>query len=365
MTAAKRFPELDSLRGLAAFAVIGYHLVRQLRFPEGAAWNAMSAAISFNGHGGRLGVIFFFVLSGYLITQRMLLEHRAGRFGFRRFMVRRALRIWPLYYAVLVLGFAVIPWAMHVAGHAVPELPPWWLYALFLANFSMLHCGDPMVGTLGVQWTVAIEEQFYLCWAALLVLVRHERVFIACVALIAVGSIAHATWTDDRASFFHLFSNLRYLAVGALLGALVARRREQVAQAIGRVSAPLRGAGVVLLPIVLFALFVWAGYNPQRVALCDAIAVLGFCLLLIERSFAAPGMLRLDAIRPLPWLGERSYGLYLLHMPAIALARWATDAKPEAAWMAAIMAVVLAIVFADIAYRIIERPFLRMKARFS
>ncbi len=365
MTTRQCYPELDSLRGLAALAVMGWHLTRELSFPTDALAEGIRVAIGFNGHGGRLGIIFFFLLSGYLITMRMLREQREGRFRFGRFMARRALRIWPLYYAVLVLGFLIIPLLTRLMGQPVTEGAPWWSYALFLANFSMIHHGDPVIGTLGVQWSVAIEEQFYLGWALLLLLVRREWLFTACIAVLAMAALAYAWSSEPRAAYFHLFGNLRYLAAGSLLGVWMAHSEERIMERVMRIPAALRGAFVVLLPLLAMALCRWAGFDPSRMAMTDGILVLGFCALLLERSCADDRVLRLDSWRVLPWLGERSYGLYLLHMPAIALARWATGAEPGLCMAAAPLAVLLSVLLAAASFRWVERPFLRLKSRFA
>jgi len=360
-----RFPELDSLRALAALAVMGWHFTRELPFPNTPLADTVRGLFGFHGHGGRLGIVFFFLLSGYLITWRLLGEWRRGRFSLLRFLARRALRIWPLYFAVLVVGFAFIPMITRFAGTPVVEDAPWWLYALFLANVSMLWHGDPAIGTLGVQWSVSIEEQFYMLWPLLLLLLRRPWLFIAAVAIIVLLSHCFAMNADARTAYFHLLGNLRYLGLGALLGALITLRGDAVEGLVRRVPAIIRNAFIVLMPLSVMLLYAWAGDLPPRVVVSDSIAIGAFGLVLLERSFASTGMLRLDAFKPLPWLGTRSYGLYLLHMPAIALARWITAADPSSAAAAIALAVLFSCLFADLGYRLIEQPFLRMKQQLS
>lgn len=363
MPTHRRLPELDSLRGLAAMAVLGWHIARELPFPKDPWAEGLQMAIGFNGHGGRFGIIFFFLLSGYLITWRILQEHGAGRFRLGRFLLRRALRIWPLHYAVLLIGFVLIPFLSGINGHAISEQAPWWLYALFLANFSMLWHGDPSIGTLGVQWSVSIEEQFYLLWPMLLMLLNRTRLFMAAIAIIVIASHGFAMASDGRTAYFHLLGNLRYLGLGAIIGVLVHDRGIAVAGLMESLPKALRSVFVVILPCVLFLISAWAADAPRRLTVLDGLAIGGFCLLLLERTYAGKGMLRLDAWKPLPWLGERSYGLYLLHMPALAMSRWLTDEDPKMALAAVLLTLLLSCVFADASLRWIERPFLLLKDR--
>lgn len=365
MSAQQRLPELDSLRGLAASAVFIWHATREIPSPEGLIAHNVRVVMGFDGHGGRLGIVFFFLLSGYLITIRMLRERREGRFRLGRFMARRALRIWPLYYVVLILGFVAIPLLTRMIGDPVSESAPWWMHALFLANFSMLHHGNPDIGTLRVQWSVAVEEQFYLLWGLLLPLVRTERLFVGCISVLLIGSIAFAGYSDSLSKYFHLISNLRFLAAGSLLGALMVWQGEVIMNRINRISPSLRGAFVKLLPLAVLLLCLWMHGSPLRMAFANTVIVIAFCALLIERSAARDGVFRLDNWRLLPWLGERSYGLYLLHMPAIALARWITGRDEQLALVTLLLAALLSCLFAHIAYRLVEQPFLRLKDRLA
>lgn len=361
----QRLPELDSLRGLAASAVFIWHATREIPSPGGFFAHHVRVALGFDGHGGRLGIVFFFLLSGYLITIRMLRERREGRFRMGRFMARRALRIWPLYYIVLVLGFVAIPLLTRMIGDPVTESAPWWMHALFLANFSMLHHGNPDIGTLGVQWSVAVEEQFYLLWGLLLPLVRTERLFVGCVIVLLIGSTAFAGYSDSLTAYFHFISNLRYLAAGSLLGVLMVSHGNVIMDRINRIPPGIRGAFVKLLPLAVLLLCLWMHGAPLRAALGNTVIVIAFCVLLIERSAARDGVFRLGNWKLLPWLGERSYGLYLLHMPAIALARWITARDEQIALLTLLLAAMLSCLFAHVAYRCIEQPFLRLKERLA
>ena len=105
----------------------------------------------------------FFVLSGFLITG-ILVDTKRSEGYFKNFYARRCLRIWPLYYSVLFFMFVVVPLLSPSVGSiVVARSSPWWAYPFFLQNFLVYHSASA-AGPLGVTWSVAIEEQFYVVW---------------------------------------------------------------------------------------------------------------------------------------------------------------------------------------------------------
>src|SRR5205085_9627779 len=111
---------------------------------------------------GNLGVNFFFVLSGFLITYLLIEEKKlTGKIHIGNFWIRRILRIWPLYFACVFIGFVLFPFAKHMAGGTSAETADPWYYLAFINNFDYIKKGLPDSPGLGVLWSVAIEEQFY------------------------------------------------------------------------------------------------------------------------------------------------------------------------------------------------------------
>ncbi|HEX9393047.1 MAG TPA: acyltransferase, partial [Gemmatimonadales bacterium] len=199
--AGSRLPALDGLRAVAVFTVMIYHF-------------------GINAVPGDLGVSAFFVLSGFLITWLLLKEHGAtGDVSLRQFYTRRVLRIFPAYYAFIVLTYA----ADHLRGQAWPPgLAPSALF--YLVNyFNALH-GHPTT-SIAHAWSLGIEEQFYLLWPLLLlVLLRGgvARVARALVILIVVvvawRCVLLLGLHVDRAYLYNAFdTRFDNLAVGCLL----------------------------------------------------------------------------------------------------------------------------------------------------
>ena len=239
-------PALDGVRAVAVLAVIVYHL--------GYPWMP----------GGFLGVDVFFVLSGYLITTLLLLEHDgAGRINLRAFWFRRARRLLPAVFLMLLF----VTW--HVAVTAPPFERPWrrqdilWtlIYGAnwhFIASdqgyFAQFTSASPLRHT----WSLAIEEQFYLFWPALLLVVcsRGRRaVAILCGAGI-VASVAASMWlfnpADPSRSYYGTDARMHELLIGALLAAVAGAASPRHARTAWapRVAAALGG-------LALLSGFVW------------------------------------------------------------------------------------------------------------
>jgi len=358
-SSAPHWPALDGLRGLAVAAVIAYHL----------------------GHvpGGFLGVDLFFVLSGFLITSLLLREHtRSGRIDLRRFWERRARRLLPALAATLVavvvaarvgLDHTRLPalrWdALTTAGYVAN-----WRYAW--APASGYFAADP--SPLRHTWSLAIEEQYYVVWPLVVVGVlalagrrggARARV-VGAVALAGAGASTawmalHAgDWSTDR---LYLGTDTRLAAplAGALLACLLHHR----SGADGTPVPPRRGAlprwapsaltGVAVAGLALAVAVVHAedGWMYRGgflgVAALAAAAVAGG---VADGNGSAA---RLLAARPLRWVGERSYGLYLYSWPTQVVAE--AQGVDGAALTALTLAVAVPVAAAS--YRWLEMPVRR------
>jgi peptidoglycan/LPS O-acetylase OafA/YrhL len=189
-----KLPGLDGLRALAAVAVFVDHAEQTQEWVGGNAWdgNQMTSL-------GRQGVEVFFVLSGFLITRLLLRERdHTGTVSLPRFYARRTLRIWPLYYLVVLLAWVALPWAVHLLPAQVqalcalqtrtmgspgdPRLP---LYLLFLANFSFWLCPHVLCGAH--LWSLGVEEQFYVVWPVVFRWTRRPLLVFGAIVAAKVG----------------------------------------------------------------------------------------------------------------------------------------------------------------------------------
>jgi peptidoglycan/LPS O-acetylase OafA/YrhL len=364
--AGGRLSGLDGLRGLAVTLVVVYHL-----FPPALT-------------GGFIGVDIFFVISGFLITGLIVAEHeRTGRFSPGRFWVHRARRLLPALVP-LVLVSCTAAWL--IGGDVLVGLG-WKLLgtATFGYNWvsmathsSYFDSSQPEL--LRNLWSLAVEEQFYLLWPLLLLALlrlRHPRLRLAVVLLLAAAS---AVWmgalfragTDPTRVYFGSDTHSFGLLIGAALALLLRARSAGTAPDAGRPTAPT--AGRTVRP--------WAGAGALAALLAaaiwmpdDATATYRGGLVLVSLLAAvviwagiAPGRFgrMLDA-RPLRYLGERSYGLYLWHWPLLVLIQLVDPfgRGPGAVALTGLLSLLLALGAAAASYRWLESPIRRLGLRGS
>jgi len=307
-------PALDGIRGLAILMVMLYHLA----LVPGARGldRAWSAVASF----GWAGVDLFFVLSGFLITG-ILHEAQGSRHYFRNFYARRTLRIFPLYYAVMVLLLVVLPRLPHPQAArygAIGGEQVW--YWTYLSNFAigLRHAWD--LGSLDVSWSLAIEEQFYLLWPAVVLLLGRRPLMGLCAAIVAAALLTRTALTlgGGHPIAITVLTPCRMdgLAVGAFL-ALAVRGPGGVAALVPRARL-----GAVLSLLLLVPLFLAQG--PKWGVVRGVGQMIGYSLLsvfygcVLLLAVARPGrgpLNRLFAHGFLTTFGRYSYALYLFHLP--------------------------------------------------
>jgi peptidoglycan/LPS O-acetylase OafA/YrhL len=392
-------PELDGVRFFAFFSVFIFHggipqivawvntLARPLTpfLPAALVTSPPQVGFAVRSNGW-VGVQLFFVLSGFLITSLLLREEaRFGRIDLRAFWIRRILRIWPLYYFTLLIGFFLLPlalglrpgdagWSQLLNRHLLP-------FSLFLGNWSMAIRGPTPFDELMILWSVSVEEQFYIL-APLLILFVPRAARMPLVLLL----IAWAVWTRvPNASAvlkqaitpvhfqFSTITQLDTLLAGVLLALwLVPSRPGPV---LRRVAAALQW--VVPLGIIAIAIRPGLGHpwtpslgrrDPWVVTAEFAAIWLVFATLIAVVSIHDGWMRRLLAWRSFVWLGRISYGLYMYHILGIRLAEALFFRLP---WFAnkeifqSFLAFGLTVVLASASYRLLERPFLRLKGRWT
>lgn len=341
--ATRHFPNLDGLRFLAIVAVLWHH-GRHL-FPETVSAGPKILAYGF------LGVDLFFVLSGFLITT-LLLRETAGR-GFvdiPDFLRRRALRIMPLYFSVVtVISLYYI--VLRGRSEYMEALP---FYYLFMPNF--LREDIPL---LSPTWSLGVEQQYYLLWPLLMVVVPNRRLAMVLGLLIA-GNVAAASGLVpvapvDVGPLLLRLPNATYapILMGSMLAVLL-DREESFHRLYRHLSHPM-AASLLLLAIVLAVTIL-----PD-----DLKGLPNFGVHLLMCGLMGAIVIRPDNLmapflqsRPARRIGEISYGIYLLHLIALHIAGMlGVMDRTLTFWLYVLLSVVLA----EISFRTLEAYFLRLK----
>ncbi len=344
-------PALDGLRALSIAAVLLYHDDELIP-------------------GGYLGVDVFFVLSGFLITSLLFKEwHETGRIVLRRFYLRRALRLFPALAALLAVGMAFVlvfphaPQAPHVLKGVGYSL-------IYMTNWASVR--DPsLLGPLGHTWSLAVEEQFYLIWPILLIvllrLTRGRWTLIAATIGLALASSVWRLFLLSRGSTpWRLYVGTDTRADSLLLGCVAAfvLARPGVAGFIGR-SRRLRlaalGAAILLLALMRRTSLEWVGYGRGMfLVVAVAAALIAVVVAASSPDWAITSLLSMP---PLVWMGRLSYSLYLWHFPIYGLMKPGRFGGGIVAIR--VGRIVAAFAVAAVSYYAIERPFLRLKKRIS
>ncbi len=344
--------ELDGVRGIAALMVIVFHFFQMNPMSSGWLARRLQAATIL----GQTGVTLFFVLSGFLIT-RILLASREQPHFFRDFYVRRALRIFPLYYAFLTLTYIVVPL---LSAHPVAPVAKQWTYWAYLQNVA-LTLGWDATGPVHF-WSLAVEEHFYLAWPLLVYatdVVRLRRV-TWCLVVLALAVRVLLLWQGIDPFFFTL-SRMHALLLGALLA--IAELGAGDAHRMAPPAVPLVWL-LVAGGVVLGVLRSCPGATLVYRALCDPYVATWYALLLmwVIRLHGLSTPARVLAAGPLVLAGQVSYGLYVYHPACLqwvdrVLRGWAVPWRFGGG-------VLVTFSVAWLSYTLVERRFLAAKRFF-
>ena len=363
----KYFENLDGLRAIAALAVIFSHAARWFDYPETKFYEQLKFIFRFGGDGGGLGVTFFFILSGFLITFLMFQEQEEhGSIHIVYFYMRRVLRIWPLYYMTIIVGFAWDPLTSWLSGEVHVEKASILLYALFAANFDHIYHGMPETGILGVQWSVAVEEQFYLLWPFIFHVFSKKKMFpLILLCIIVMSEMFNAGATHRAVSHYHLVSNFRFLALGGLLAFVCHFKNDWLSSCLDKLSRRshwlIYGMG---LSLMLFNQKLAALVHDYKYAY-HFIPPLFFSFVIVEQNFSNHSFFKIGSCEILNWLGKISYGLYLTHMLAIYLILVLFPQNPEMVLLKVAATLALTVVISHGSHAYVESFFMSLKNRFS
>jgi peptidoglycan/LPS O-acetylase OafA/YrhL len=348
-------PGLDGLRAIAVLGVIFYHL--------NFGW----------AEGGLLGVGVFFTLSGYLITDILLNQVSKGGIELKSFWLARARRLLPALFLMLIV---VTAWVTLIGPHQPPEFRSaalsavgyfnnWWLVLHDVSYFERFAPPSP----LNHLWSLSVEEQFYIVWPFLLMLglrfvpdavratgVRPRLAAVTLAVALCSGilmAILYSPSLDPSRVYYGTDTRALELLAGAALAMLWPSRRLHTRIA-AQARRTIEAAGVVSL--IAIGLMFWRADEFSPFLYRGGFALLALASVLAVAALAHPAS-RLGPLvgcRPMRWIGERSYGIYLWTLPIIVLT------TPEAAQSADLLRAVLQIAaimaVAELSWRYVENP---------
>ena len=361
-----RIPALDGVRGLALLLVVLYHVVVFGRVEAVSLPERLIERVALRFW---LGVDLFFVLSGFLITG-ILRKTRGTEGYYRNFMMRRVLRIFPLYYLFIAVFFVVLP-LLFPAHHELQRLPPlqaW--YWLYIPNVRIFLQGDWYAHYTEHTWSLAIEEQFYLVWPWVVLLAGPKRL-LWIGGLCTLFSLGLRIWlTTHGANYAKALvltpAHLDGVMLGSSLAVLVELLEEQP-QKLRSLMFKALGVGVIGLAATVVAPL---ARTTRHYGLTVTWASLLFTAMLGLIVTARPGswLERIFGNPVLRFAGFYSYGLYLIHEPIfreLGLHLPTRNAPAIVHWLAlGVVGGVPSVLLAMLVYHGYEARFLSLKRFF-
>ncbi len=359
------FPNLDGLRFIAALLVIIHH-VEQLKSIYGMPnhWNSAFVQII-----GEQGVVLFFVLSGFLITYLMLEEEKTtGTIKVKNFYLRRVLRIWPLYFFIVLISLLILP---KIPMFVLPGFDNEYVYRhllkkILLFLFFLPNLVSPLAGVVpyaAQTWSIGTEEQFYLAWPVVLKYIKKHR--IALMLLIIFGYIfvaralysSHTDFLPFKSSIntFWLVFNIDCMAIGGFFAILLHSKHKFLKYFNNNF---VFYASLIILYYMMSKGILIKHLYKESYALFFGILILNFASNPNIRIKLEAGFLK--------YLGKISYGLYMYHPISIVLAlTLVRSIGLSTDYVIYPLSLAFAIGMAALSYRYFESFFLKFKKHYS
>ena len=343
---ANHIKQLDGLRGIAILFVLLFHFFN---------YGFLYPYLSF----GWTGVDLFFVLSGFLITG-ILLDTKRNKGFYRTFLIRRALRILPLYYGVL-LAFALI------SPHFGPTT--WFKeYQLYFwthtSNYLFLTKG--FFRPLGHFWSLAIEEQFYLIWPLLIWVFRPNHLLIISVVLMIVGILIRFSFSNPLLTYGNPLAHMDGLLFGGLAAILIRQKRSNILKYTDLLFVLSVGVLTAYSLMCWFYVGIREGDTFMRLPFTFTIISFAFVMFLLM-TLKHSSIARPLSNKVLVFFGTYSYGMYIFNSIFFHFSNWAgVDRLPDNQKLIAYSGVfILTIIASVLSYELFESKFLKLKYKFA
>lgn len=363
------YPSLDGLR-FFGFLLVFLHHVYQTTYTDNPVGNFFVTIFRTNGW---VGVDLFLILSGFLVTTLLLKEKiHHGSFSIKDFQRRRILRIWPLYYLALILGFFIVPFIAGQLGNLyyVDQIKKeFWWHFFFLGNWYTIFNDYSIFRNISLLWTISLEQQFYFIWPFILLTVnRFRTALFYCLSLILFAILLRYVLFQFNIQhpdvYVNTFTRFDTLAYGALLAVINLYHPNWKNYLKPFLNFPLQ---VVVFISFLGFLFITGemGSYIIRHSIWGYVATGIFMLYFIVSALNTNSLYtKILENKTLVWLGKIGYGLYVYHIMGLELTRFLIG-KTAFAFLEPIVALAITIFFSWISYKFFEVRFLKLKNKFT
>lgn len=365
------FPGLNGIRAFAVFLVIFQHIES---FKNKAGYVGLYDNVYFRNkieNLGHHGVLIFFVLSGFLITYLLLNEKAlTSTVNVKKFYIRRILRIWPLYFLILFLGFFVFPYILN-PNYFVVKTHPDFVYKLmgcifFIPNYVLIKYGS--IFAIGVLWSIGNEEQFYLIWPHFLKRIHYNKLkffllvlllFVVVVKVIAYYLMNHKSYYSVSSTIFY-FVEYDAMIIGGLIAYIYYDNNKLIKLLFDK-------------RIQFLALFLIVGLYfiaPSLGPITNIVYCPLYAILILNIGVGAKSIVNTNNM-VLNYLGTISYGIYIYHSIFIACGLYMVNMLGLSVnsifgnLLLYLFSYILTIMASSLSYNIVEKPILKMKGKFE
>lgn len=357
------FPSLNGLRAIAALMVVWHHFNFSFPLRIGLRYDDFVLGL------GKIGVILFFTLSGFLITFLLLKERELnGKISIGNFYKRRILRIWPLYYFIVILSFFVLNTLPIVR---IPEISSslhdaFWtkIFYYFTILPNVAYAFDKTVPFAVQSWSIGVEEQFYLIWPLVFSSVKNS--FSAVISVLVLylflklgiyyWSISHPSKVSTSMQFLVNITSFSSLCIGAIAALILYYDFRKVLQVI------FSNGFQIFLYLVILSAVIFDLIDGLFKFECYAIL---FALLILNLSSNKRVLFSLNG-RIFDFLGKISFGIYMYHFLGLRLVEILAGLYPDLNYLIKVALVLFfTIVLSALSYYYFELYFIKRKLQFS
>ena len=362
----KYFKELNSLRFIGFIGIFFGHVFFS-NSSEIINSKIYATLFSYGKILGFISIDSFFVLSSFLITWKALEEIKfTNTFQFKNFLIRRSLRIWPLYFLIVFLGFSLEYFKSYYFLES-EKLPSLWNFVLFILNYDIIKNGYNFLFFMVFMWSISVEEQFYVFWA-IIIKWFNKYLFGISFLIIFISLIFRIYFINDLLSLnFHTVSALGNFGIGALTAILAFKNTHF----INKLQSLSRNT-ILFFYLIIFTFFILMPTlleNNFFIVTQRVLFSIFFSFIILEQSYCDNSLVKFSRIKYFNFFGKISYGLYCYHGVIITIVLQISGFLSESLLNSLVLYPIIiffsTLMVSQLSFKFYESKFLNFKSKFS
>ncbi|MBD00218.1 MAG: hypothetical protein CL841_02515 [Crocinitomicaceae bacterium] len=362
----KYFKELNSLRFIGFIGIFFGHVFFS-NSPEIINSKIYSTLFNYGKILGFISIDSFFVLSSFLITWKALEEIKfTSKFQFKNFLIRRSLRIWPLYFLIVFIGF-LLEYLKSYYFLESEKLPSLWNFILFILNYDIIENGYNFLFFMVFMWSISVEEQFYVFWAIIMKWFN-KYLFGISFLIIIISLIFRVYFINDSLSLnFHTASALGNFGIGALTAILAFK----YPNFLNKLQSLTRSS-ILFFYLIIFTFFILMPVlleNDSFIVIQRVLFSIFFSYIILEQTYCDQSILKVSRVKYFNFFGNISYGLYCYHGIMITIFLQMNGLLRESLLnnlvLYPIFIFISTLLVSYFSFRFYESKFLKFKSKFS